>query len=276
MTWKLWQALKRPPTRHHLFRRTFAATDEPFPWYIGCSQFLALIFIVPILAFAGAIYGMGWAVGVSNVLGKERQRKSFDLLSLSPSGPLGISWALSLGYLYHHRTFRNINDTFNLLLRLSAGTMLLVPVVLIVNWQGDGFNFFTFVLSLAALWVALYLDHVQSLLLAPLVGIAVTLLTDNRLNAQLYAFAAYTGLQLMTYLVTLLVGFVIVPGLFAWFGLPDGFAVLLLIPLRLGLFYAVREAQIALLWGWLTREMTTDPVDLEKIAGRKFSWGSLL
>jgi hypothetical protein len=278
MTWKIWQAIKNPPRRHHLFQRAFHAPEEPFPWYVGCSQFVAILLVFPILAFAGAIYGLVWSVGVSNMLSKEKERGAYDLISLSPSGPFGVSWAISLGYLYHHRTFRNINKLQNLILRIGFGSAILFffvgCFVLSRANHAPGFGL-TFIFAVLALWIALYIDHIHSLVLAPLVGIGAVLLTKDRLNAQLYAFAGYLGIQLATYLSTMLVGFVILPGLFSLFGVRGWALDILFIAAQLVVLYAVRAAFINYLWALLTREMTTDPIDIRKITERKISFSSL-
>lgn len=277
MTWKLWQALKRPPTHHHLFRRFYIATEEPFPWYVGCSRYVAMFFVLPILTAAGLFYGIGWAVGIANLIGKEKERGAFDLISLSPSGSLGVSWAMSLGYLYHHVTFRNINHPGNLLMRLGLSALFLFTLntFFYIAMDRPDANPLTLLLSPLVIVVALYLDHVQSLVLVPLVGIGSGLLANNRLNGQLYAFAGYIGCQLATYLTTLLIGFIIVPGILRAFSLRGDLVGLLLLLGQLALFYSVREAIIALLWRRLTTRLTTDPLDIDRIAGRKFSLSSL-
>lgn len=278
MTWKLWQALKLPPKHHHLFRRFYAATEEPFPWYVGCSRYVAILFVFPILAFAGLIYGIGWSVGIANLIGKEKERGAFDLISLSPSGALGVSWAISLGYLYHHITFRNINEPFNLAVRFGIGALCLMALDLllfIVNYEGSGLGGLTILMMTGlTLLIVLYTDHVQSLVLAPLVGISAAMNASNRLNAQLYAFAGYLGAQLLTYLTMILLGFVMIPALLNLLGIRGELVGILVLSLRVALLYGIREAVIAWLWRRLVSEMTTDPIDIEKIAGRKLSFSS--
>ncbi len=268
LTWAFWHALRHPPARNPLFRRAYTAPEQPIPWYIGCVQGFGILLFLPILAFAGLIYSIGWSVGIANLIGKERVRGTFDLLSLCPSGPLGMSWAIATGYLYHHRTFKNITSPGNVFIRVMLAGSLIALVDLQallapgVDWT---ILLWTLLSRLAAAAVALYIDQVQSLVLGALVGMVMPGIARERVNAQLYAFAAYIGAQLATYFVTIMVGFYLIPLLFDRLSLAGIGADAVIVLLRLALFFGTRELLIRLLWRRLVEQLNPDPGEIRTL-----------
>lgn len=259
MTWRLWRALRRPPTRNPAFRRAYAAPPEPLPWSIGCARWLAVPLAFPLLALAGLLNGLGWSVGIAHLISGERERGAFALLRLAPSGPLGMSWAMATGYFYHHRTFKNVNAPDNLLIRLSLSAAVLAAFgVLVENAFPPDFLALLLLRSLT-LGAALLADHIQSLGLAALTGMLAPALTENRVSAQLHAFALYTGAQLVTYLVTLAVGFVVLPGALWRLGLSGWPGELVVNAARLALLVGARELLLRLLWRALEAALSPDP-----------------
>jgi hypothetical protein len=257
----LWRAMLTPPTTHPLFRRAYLAPEQPFPWYIGCVQWVGVALFLPVIAFAGLVYSLGWSVGISNLIAKERTQGTFDLLSLSPPGALGVSWAIAIGYLYHHRTFRNINMTDNLYPRvLMAGFVI----------AGLGFIFddilrdpvpvagLLLVAMIVTVALALYADHVQSVVLALVIGMVSPGLAGNRLNAQLYAFTLFIAAQLATYLFTFMVGFVILGDVLRALNIEGEGVKFAVLAVRLVLFVGIREVFIALLWRLVRQHVNAD------------------
>jgi hypothetical protein len=276
LTWKLWYALQRPPVRNPLFQRAYVAPEQPIPWYIGLTQWIGILFALPIIAFAAMIYGIGWSVGISNLIGKERAQGTFDLISLAPSGPLGMSWAIATGYLYHHQTFRNIHkpsllywrvflvasvfavvDLSTELTRASLdGRIFTAPVVLFMGTR------------MVTLALALYIDHLQSTVLTLLVGMSVPLTTPSRMQAQLFAFAVYMGAQITSYLLMFVIGFSLVPSLFALLGIHGWLAELFVLALRLLVLVGSREGFMLLLWNALAEQINADRKEVDGLVRR--------
>jgi hypothetical protein len=263
-SYALWRSLRRPPTRNPLFRQTYTHAEEAAPWYVGCVQWTGLLFFAPIIALAGLVYGFGWSVGIAGTLGKERESRRFELIRLTPPGPLGMSWAGALGYLYHHRTFRNVNTNSNLLIRTGLMAFILSGVGLAVETQGFTFmpSFANIVLYLVTLFAALLVDHVQSVVVAVLTGILAADAAGSRFGAQLVAFSLYSGVQIITYLVSLTLG-VSLSVLAA-----NEAGLLLVLVVRLVLFAAVRELLIWLLWRRLDHTLAPDIYEQWILLGR--------
>ncbi|MFO7321834.1 MAG: hypothetical protein DIU68_008890 [Chloroflexota bacterium] len=264
----LWRALRRPPSRNPLFRRTYGMPEQPFPWYVGCFQWLGVLFFLPILAIPGTIYGLGWAIGISHLIGKEREIGRFDLLSLCPPGPLGMSWAIATGYLYHHRTFRNIIMPGNLLFRVllmalivGGASPLFAPTMALTLGIAD------FALTILGAAAALVIDHVQSIAAAALVGMTAIGFNASRVNTQIVAFALYSSIQLITYLLTLIIGFVILPVLVDSLGITGTAATFVLVAARLLVFATTREMLLVLLWYWLVEQVNPDPLEARSLIG---------
>lgn len=269
VSWPLWRALRRPPSRNPAFRRAYGAPEQPFPWHIGCLQWLGALLFLPILAVPGTVYGLGWSVGISNLIGRERESGRFEILSLCPSGPLGMSWAIATGYLYHHRTFRNIVSRGNLFFRVLLMALVIGGASALFDTDGPSpFDFSGYLLIAAGIAPALVIDHIQSIIAAALAGMAAGSQMNNRMNAQIGAFALYSGIQLVTWLLTLAIGFSILPTLIALAGLGDFPTTLVLVAGRLLVFAGTRELLLALLWRWLAEQLNPDPIEERLLAGR--------
>lgn len=269
LSFRLWRALKRPPTRNPLFRRAYTHPEEPAPWYVGCVRWAGVLIFLPIIALAGLVYGFGWSVSIANLLGRERETHTFDLISLTPPGPLGMSWAAALGYLYHHRTFRNVNESGNLLVRAAFMALLLggAGVVFTVAAIFDAPPLILLMLYVVTLFAALLVDHVQSLVAAVLVGILAADAAGTRLGAQLYAFALYSGVQLVTYVLTFALGFALFPAFADALDRYDLLSSIAVVGWRLLLFAGSREAVIWLLWRRVDAALCPDPYEQRVLLG---------
>jgi len=269
LTFRLWRAFKRPPTRNPLFRRAYTHPEEPAPWYVGCVRWAGILVFLPIIALAGLIYGFGWSVGIAGLLGCERENRTFDLLALTPPGPLGMSWAAALGYLLHHRTFRNVNQTGNLLVRAAFMALILsgAGLVLTVAVIFGAPPFVLLILYTVTLFVALVVDQAQSLVAAVLAGIIAADAAGSRLGAQLYAFSLYAGVQLVTYVLTFALGFTLFPSFADATGRSDLPATLAVVGFRLVLFAGSRELLIWLLWRRVDNALCPDPYEQRLLLG---------
>lgn len=263
LSYQLWRALKRPPTRNPLFRRTYLTAEQPAIWYVGCVQWIGILVFLPIIALAGLVYGFGWSAGVATQIGRERERHTFDLISLTPPGPLGMSWAAALGYLHYQRTFRNVNHVGNLLVRAGVVTLLFAGF--------DAALFMTMTtppplailgLHAIAVFVALLVDHVQSVVAAVLSGIVAGHAGGGRVNGQLVAFALYSGVQLATYGVTLSLFSIVRPLVFT----PTPASVVLAVVILVA-FAGSRELLLWLLWRWIDRLLAPDLYEQRVLLG---------
>ena len=271
---RLWKALRTPPTNASLFRRAYSTTEEPFPWYIGCGQWAAGLLIFPVIAFAGTIYSLGWAAGIANLIGRERARHTYDLICVAPPGPLGVSWAMALGYLYRHRTFRNVNQPGNLIARVALTSFVLAglgafsPNFGLLSTDTVIAQLLARVITLA---LAVTIEHVQSVALGVEAGLMAATSTEDGNNAQIIALALYAGVQLTTYLGTVVIGFMLLPSLLGALNANGLFAYALLMIVRVTVLAALREGLLVVLWHVLTARVNGMATDLTPAARRPSS-----
>ncbi len=159
LTWKLWRALRNPPTSGHaVFRRiamtplffiprwSFKITDRMiwlaaipvtlfFMHHFGLSGILIVFFGVPatiiviilttplaLPVVVGIMSGF-WAASISHALVRERQTHTYDLLCATPDGMLGANWAIASGSLHQ-------GNIFSALRALMVGALLLGGLLL--------------------------------------------------------------------------------------------------------------------------------------------------
>jgi len=271
LTWKLWRRLRQHPLEDPVFHyaRQRYKRQQPrrfrffllFMLYVfGCltCTFIwpllirdSMTVIVALVSFGHMAFGAVLAASGGAALAYEREQDTYDLLCVSPSGTMGISWSLSAGRV-HASTLFDITHFLIILLLLGIGTTAVVAVVLPFSLMQD--NRANLALPLLGLFAAgfvivlgLYLDHVQSIVLATLCGMWAGTATTNRLNARLYAGAVFLLLKLSVYFVLLYLALNLLPGLFvlAFLGL-----ILLVV-----LLYLLHEITVRMLWALLNRTL---------------------
>src|SRR5689334_9642805 len=141
-TWRLWHALRSPPSEHPIFQRMVSPYYDDIRWVLvaqnvliqGQIWFWSLIFVFDtraliLMILSGTLYGMIWSIIVSGTIAIEREYRMYDLLCLSPSGTLGISWAICMGCLHRNRTFEHVNSQESWSIRI----ILFIPLVISAN-----------------------------------------------------------------------------------------------------------------------------------------------
>jgi hypothetical protein len=230
---------------------------------------LALPIIVPIAILlrstllSGSIYGLIWAMDISQFVARERQNGTHDLLCLLPPGGLAADWAICTGCLYRNQAFNQIIELRRVMLRI----IFMFSAVIFLGSMGK-FSLseaILFAIDIAALLVALRVDFTHSIILSGLVGMIAPLYSYNRTEAGLWAAGGFITIQLSVYAVTALAWLVIVPRAFEILGF-RGWLVTAAIPIFILLiFTVVREGIITGLWRWLLAQTNTDSDDLGRV-----------
>ncbi len=279
LTFRLWDALRRPPIHHPLFRRAAQNRYRPelpprplsqaqryaliaasgLATYIGVAYFtqllILLIFFIPLgvvliyMLLHGTLAGLYWATRISGAIARERERGTYELLSTSPYGAFSASWAICTGSQYYDQTFNGAGVQRVWFARIFFLTLLLLSAVIsLADPRGrgslDGFLFIVEVVALLAL--AFRIDDVQSTVIGSLVGVIVPLFARNRLDARVGAFAAFLLLQASAYLLVWWLAFVVVPQVNANAQIESFMA---LPAEQLLVFFVVREGIARVLWG---------------------------
>jgi hypothetical protein len=271
VTRRVWRALSDPPGVHPLFQRRvllppnlprngFTLANTVVNLVLGIGHYLPLLLIMfmPLLLALGGVYGLDCALRISTAIARAQEDDTYNLLSLTPGGAIGASWALCTSTLYRHRDFRRLQTmvqvavviglvlapiiaVFSIILPLDVSSgRFLTPQDVLVNF-----------LNLLALLIILYLEYMQSTVQGVLVGMLIPTYVQNRMDVTLYALLVFLLLQILVYAAFVLLGFTLLPGLLA------GDARVLLVPLRVALFYGLRERVITGLWRRLAARLNT-------------------
>jgi len=273
MTWKLWRVLQTPPIDHPLYRRHVKHTSFYYVGWVGPvllllvgtvlapTLFFVFLLLMPVLYAItnGTVYGAMWSMHTSSGIVRERQRHTYELLAVSPGGPMEANWALCTATLYRNRTFEHVSGDLHWVIRVLLGLIVLVMLTLLGASSID-YQQRTLALAFSSLVFTgvIYINYVQAVTIACLTGIIVATYTQNIVDARLWSFGGVLLLQCGNYLLAFLLIF---PGIqFASDMLRlSGFLTMLLLPiLRLALFYLTGESIITGLWMILMTRLGAD------------------
>ncbi len=227
---------------------------------------LTIPIIVPILivlsrtAFSGSFHGLLWTLSISQLIARERENHTYELLRLFPAGVLAPLWAMCTGCVYSKQHFNQILDLHNNTLRLIAGVGFVLVVALLIWVEEDTVTTIVQVIFYALLLLALlHLDFIQSLLTSLLLSMIIPLYSPTLLDARLWAAGSFLLIQITTYTISLLAVTFLLPGLFAGLALGGWLALCMQFTFALAIFYSIRELVLVLLWRWL-RQLVSDPL----------------
>ncbi|MBC7809745.1 MAG: hypothetical protein H7175_01290 [Burkholderiales bacterium] len=268
MTRKLWIALCNAPNNHPLFRRMHDRDqfndDRPqrhlagwVSWvgvlalYICAILWPALMntpILIATLLLSGTVLGLIWALDVSATIASEQEFGTYDVLAISPPGPLGICWTMSMACIHRNGAFRRLNEQHIWSIRL----FLAVPLMI---WFGIQLSpdyvrvapFAPIAYAFAAV-AALCLDHIQSAVLGVLVGVLSPTHTSRRFEAQLFALPVFLIIQIAAYLAAIIGTSVALLVLREMNGIIEPLVDVGAAFFGVAIIYVVREVAIILLW----------------------------
>jgi len=229
-----------------------------------------------LLVLTGTLYGAYTAVRVSGDIAEEHDQGRYELLSLTPSGPLSYSWSAMMAYLYRNTIYSSLRRWMPRIcigLALLALASLPFQVMVYVNSpayrneyvpQGD-FAQLLGLISSFAMVLGFYADFYQSVIAGILIAVVTPTYRRNRFETQALTLGGFLGVQLATYLVALLVGFAILPGIYRGLNINGWFGEITLIVLRLGTFLLVREVLIIWLWQFAQQRLNIGVREAEEL-----------
>lgn len=258
---------------HPLYRRVVTDIGYVLPWHMTCALIVLAPILVPfMLFFASAVYGLRYALEAAVILARERESGVYDLLATTPMGAFGISRIIVSACLNRNESLEQLNSGGSWILR---GFMALIVMLLFASFMlpvipdpsNSPWNQVVIPVYVGLMGSAIYIDLVHSIVLAALVGMLAPNFTLRRLDAGGAAVLAYLFLQLVAYLVTLMVGFVVLPAMMDAV-LELNIARIVLPFLRVVVFFAIREWMIRVLWKRLVIETQAAPSELEFMTAR--------
>ncbi len=290
MTRKLWYALHHPPARHPLFLRTVLLPTPERRRFVSWATLLidlvlGVAFNTPTLLFLlmpfflliiGISYGVDCALRVSTTIAKEHEDRTFDLLSLAPTGIWGTNWALATSSLYRNRDFDRLFSIIRAALATALVLTCIVTLIAVMSVsptrptrlpQPGNMDIVMRVaadfLGVVALIAAIYVEYVQSTVLGSVVGLFIPTYAHNRLDASLWSFGVFLLLQVSTYALAWFVGFNLLPGVYERLQINGWSANFSLPVLRVAVFFLLREAIIAALWRGLVQRLNVQVSEVE-------------
>ena len=230
-TWILWRNLLHPHDPP-LFRRTLRLSPEntalsqttllwiaPLLSAGACCGVLPLnasiaIFLPVALMTFSSTYMLFWVERISSTISRERERGSYEQLSLTPAGALGTSWALTAATLHHSDALGWI-DLIRKLLALLLLIALLTILVTTTLRQDIAMRsqFWLLLIEMTTLVAVFYADHVQTIVLGSLVAMLAAAHASTVLDASVWAALLFLALQAIICLATMLTPTVLLPTL---------------------------------------------------------------
>jgi hypothetical protein len=216
-------SLRRQRLRRFVIIATIIAIFLLYPRLIVMTLVVAFFAFVVLAGTAS-----GWAAGtrIASLIYREKSKRRYDLLLLTPPGVLGVHWALVTRTMRDQpilRWMRWLPSAFYLMFGFSLMALLVTAILTSVLWlftaeRGLVLNNILQMLWLLSLIALLYSDYIQSVVLGVLIGILIPTYAEAEDSAGAFALASagFFGGQLLYYLLFILLGgllfyYVIVP-----------------------------------------------------------------
>lgn len=289
-TWKLWRGLNRPSYHHRLYQyaleqftpvNLYPNATRPvglalLGLVIACAlfpatmlgMFMVLMLVVALFTvFNGTIYGVRWAVMIGEAIVREKELGTYELLSLLPVGSLGTRWLMAAGCLHRKRGLQRNHQLLAAVLAVALITLAMIVAVELMSLNlerartvanNNVFQMLLTLISIAVVIAAIYVDHIQSVVLSGLVGMLTPSYTQQRLDARVWAAGIFLLLQFGTYVLAWLLGMLVLPAVFDLLGIRGAYVEVGLSISRLAIFYGLREAVIVIGWRTLIAQLNAD------------------
>jgi hypothetical protein len=280
-SWMLWDALKNPPYRHALYRRTIESSLRLPRWYnervlptvyfmlamglCPCFMVVSAVLARPgwlviaallLVVLSGTRYGLIWSLQVGEFIARERERSTFDMLGIAPDGALGASWMICVACMYRDQKFRDLETQHSIFTRVALLALAMLTLLILCNLFNAGdVDYLSIPIAAAALVAIYYFDHIHSVILGGLIGMLIPTYASARNDSRLLTVSSFIVLQATTYVVSWIFAFFVLPGVFDAIGIYGAVASLLQAIMSVGLFYLIRESIITILWLKLTEQL---------------------
>lgn len=225
---------------------------------------IVILSLIGVLLFNSTFYVAIWTASISMTIAKVREQGFYDQLCVLPSGAIGANWALCKAYLHHDDTLGLVN----LLRKCIIGILLCIFLLLLLAAASRQASFdlvqlIRLFLDMITLAAASYIDHVQSILLGSLIGMLVPVYARSHIDARFWPPLIFLTLQMVTVVITLFMGQIVIPGIYALSGLTGWFIHLSPPVLNLLVFYLTREYFIMIAWRVLAQQLNGSPAETQ-------------
>jgi hypothetical protein len=223
-----------------------------------------------LVLITGMIYGLDCAIRVGSTIAREHEHDTFSLLSLSPGGGLGASWAMCTSSLYRNRDFERLHGVMRGTV-IVGGVVLVIGGLLTLFFQSEkvtrmpmpSLPTLVSLVNWIAVLIAIYIEYIQSTVLGSVVGMYIPTFTHSRLDTSVYTFGGFLFLQITTYFLAYLIGFVTLPNLYERLSIVGDYSEVSLTIFRVVIFFLIREAMITALWRVTVQRLNASASELD-------------
>ena len=185
---------------------------------------------------------------------------------MTPPGALSVSWALCMAQLHRTRLFPAVYLAVRLLVITAVivhGLALMIPLITLVQEATSPvalslLQVLVFGLALSAIF---FIDHIHTLVLANLVGMATPTSTRHGAEARWQAVLTFVGLQLIGYVTASALALLIFPAAFLVFQINGWLAHVALAMLAVAGFAIIGEITIVGYGRYVAYQLNTDTGD---------------
>jgi hypothetical protein len=254
-----WSALQTPTDKETALIRGIVPLAGPLAcggiWMLLIPMELPVpIFVLTAMVTLSSCYVVVWVSRIASTIAADRERSTYDQVSVSPSGALGTSWAVCGAILHRDDALGWIDPLRKLLSGLLMFILLMVLLTTAFRENSPELShFLRFLLDIILLAIVSYVEHVQAVVLGSLVGMLMSTFSRRQADVRIGGVIVFLTIQGVTLLVGLLAG----TALTLWY--TDSSSILL----GLLVFYLIREAVIVAVWRLLAHQLNTNLAELK-------------
>ncbi|QPC84882.1 hypothetical protein G4Y79_11075 [Phototrophicus methaneseepsis] len=288
MTWALWRHMWQPDFEHPMFRyyRQTRDSGRAYPGWLwaggvgllvialfalvlnpSATLFLVMTLAVSapllLLAMNGLVFGGLFTLSVTSGLLSYNRLAASDLMQITPLGTLGFALFVASARLHRGKRLYTLNRFLRLCVGVGLLACALVALILGVTifsterFLADEWRWLMTLLPIACLFVVIYLDHVQSTVLAVLSGLIATRVIHDRMQARIAAMALFLNLYLLPGIAVVMIAVLLRFALAAYWHLTS-VQMLVAIGTMLEL-YLLREGLVAACWRFILVQHQVTP-----------------
>ena len=280
LTWQLWNALRFPMRRHPIFkyaRKLTTSSDKPsLQW--RWMQIIALLSVIlfaiflpvpaiitalglvlglPLLliVFNGTLLGSVLVTGIASTIASAQKDNRFELMSISLEGGLGLSWLLATGTIHRRNWHKTIYRLVKWVVMLVLVLLSLAILMLLIGTftsesellRQQQLNVLRDVINISLIVAVLWLDHIQSLVIALVLGMVLPTIIRAEIQLRTMATVIYLVIQLCTYLAVFVL-YRLIDIIFTGLWTNNFIVSVAITIVSILAFYLMREAIISALW----------------------------
>jgi hypothetical protein len=261
----LWRALRHPQSTHPLFvrfNRIHLPNRNPSVvwWFVIGVLLCVIITFIVVLPFMFTVFvniqSLNWLQTISSSITREKERRTHDLLSVLPAGIPFAHWMIGTAHIYREDTFSLLRTFARAFIFLAIGFVLVLTLIALLDSDTGSFTI-TEVLLPIALTFVIYLDFMQTIILALVIGMAAPMMARTVIDARVLSFVLFAMVQLVAYIV-LLISYNVVPNIIMGFHFSSLISLPVIVAFLFAMLLGTREAALVLLWGIVSDQTVAD------------------